>query len=70
MILLRLGLYEILPVFSSQLQLFSEYTATVALRNLSKQWLFGGSLNKYPEKSRNIPRKISMVESGFDKATW
>ena len=71
MILLLLGLYEILPVFSTQLQYFSDYTSTVALTQpcQNNDYLVAYKTNKDPQKSRNIPQKISIVESCFIKVT-
>ena len=71
MILHLVGLYEISPMFLTQLQCFSEYTSTVAFARpyQNNDYLVSHQTNKDPEKSRNFPRKISMVESCFDKFT-
>ena len=46
MILYLLGLYEILPVFSTQYQYFFDYTMTIALAEPYQNNDFGGLLNK------------------------
>ena len=70
MIWFLLGIYEILPVFTTQLQYFFNYIQTVAVAQFyhNNNYL-AHKTNKGPEKSRNIPLKISMVESCFDNIT-
>ena len=70
MILHLVGLYEISPVFSTQLQYFSDYILTIALAEpyQNNVYLVAYWTNKDSEKCRNIPQKMSMVESYFDKA--
>ena len=70
MILFLLDLYEILTAFSMQFPYFSDYTLTVVFwQPYQNNNYLAYYTNKDPKKSRNILRKISMVESCFDKIT-
>ena len=69
MILHLEGLYEILLVFSMQLQYFPDYTMTIPLLSLIKTmiiWWLAKQIN-IQKKVGTFPQKISMVEPCFDK---
>ena len=69
-------LWDFTDVFDSVTVFLRVHFDSCLCATLPKQWLFG--VNKIylvtkqiktPKKSRNFPRKISMVESCFDKFT-
>ena len=62
MILYLPGLYEILPVFSTQWQYFFDYTMTIALRNLIKTMIIW-----WLAKQINIPKKVGTF---LEKYPW
>ena len=62
MILHLVGLYEILPVFSTQFQYFSDYTMTISLAELIKTMIIWWLV-----KQINIPKKVGTF---LEKYPW